>query len=219
MFGLEREKADLITRRAISVIVLALLIVVVVTYVNQFIAPTLPPDILKPPTPTPNVFATPLSSPTAINSLPDTSTPMIAPTVTLQNPTNNVQQSASEQQSDLDDPLPGPLLNQPDCPENTNISAPPNNVTVSGPITFFGNAYGDDFRDYDIQANGPQPTETWSSLIDVRSVEPVIDGILATVDLTNAPPGTYAIRLLVFDNSGREQGQCTIQLIVDPASS
>ncbi len=40
----------------------------IVFFVNSRIAPTLPPELLKPPTPTPNIFSTPLSSPTPLGT-------------------------------------------------------------------------------------------------------------------------------------------------------
>ena len=62
IFGLEKEKGGRIRQRALSLVVLFLGIIAIVTYVNLSIAPTLPVELLKPPTPTPNIFSTPLSN-------------------------------------------------------------------------------------------------------------------------------------------------------------
>ena len=63
IFGLEKEKGSRIRQRAVTLVIFFLGIIALVTYVNLSIAPNLPLELLKPPTPTPNIFATPLSPP------------------------------------------------------------------------------------------------------------------------------------------------------------
>ena len=61
MFGLERETGTRIRSKAIAFIVTFSLIIGAVYFVNSRIRPTLSEELFKPPTPTPDIFSTPLS--------------------------------------------------------------------------------------------------------------------------------------------------------------
>ena len=54
MFGLERERGQRLQSRALILVILCTSIIALVTYVNLQVAPTLPAELLKPPTPMPN---------------------------------------------------------------------------------------------------------------------------------------------------------------------
>jgi hypothetical protein len=56
VFGLERERGQQQQRRALTFSLLLMGIIILVSYVNIAVAPTLPPELLKPPTPTPDIF-------------------------------------------------------------------------------------------------------------------------------------------------------------------
>jgi hypothetical protein len=224
MFGLERESGQRLQRRALGFITLFLLISSFVAFVKIRIAPTLPEGLLKPPPPTPNIFATPLSSPTPIGSpqAPTAPTLDVAPTVTL--PGNPFLQSTtipgddgaippSETEEATLSPTPAAVLGG--CSNTINITAPPNEVTVSGSVTFFGTATGEDFAAYDLQAFGPQTREQWFSFLVESPNTPILDGILGTTNFSDWLPGTYTIRLVVIDSVGGEVGQCAIQLIIE----
>lgn len=220
MFGLEREKGQTIRRRAITFVLICIALASLVTYVNLEVAPMLPPEILKPPTPTPNIFATPLSSPTPVEALA-TATLAIAPTVTLPSIDNNTPPTVSGAEIGDQPTSVGPTTTPtPDfalasCTPDINISAPPNNAVASESLTFFGSATADDFRAYDIEALGPQTEGTWESLLDGGLPTPTTNGILATVDISGWEPGIYLFRLFVVEGNGAESGQCVIQISVE----
>jgi hypothetical protein len=223
IFGLERERGERIRRRSLTVIILALAVVGLVTYVNLEVSPTLPAELLKPPTPTPDIFSAPLSSPTPLGGAPgNTATPVIAPTVTLRS-SPTVDATAIIEQETLE-PDETRVTEQPQpptppfvlggCATNTNISAPPDGAEAGGRITFFGTANAEDFSEYLLEASGPQTEGRWVSLMSSGGTSPVFDGILGTVDLGGWSSGSYAVRLTVVDNAGEIAGQCTIQISI-----
>ena len=61
MFNLERETASRVRNHALSFVLFFAAVVGIVYYVNTAVAPTLPETVLSPPTPTPDIFATPVS--------------------------------------------------------------------------------------------------------------------------------------------------------------
>ena len=87
MFNLERETATRLRNHALSFVLFFVAIVGIVYYVNRFVAPDLPEEVLSPMTPTPDIFATPLSSPTPlVTPLVEgdiSIAPVLAPTATL----------------------------------------------------------------------------------------------------------------------------------------
>ncbi|MFQ5435811.1 MAG: hypothetical protein ACE5FD_13115, partial [Anaerolineae bacterium] len=90
VFGLERERGQRIRNNSLAFILFFAVTASVVFYVNDRIAPNLPADALLPPTPTPDIFRTPLSSPTPLAGMEPTAVPTptspLVPTVTLANP-------------------------------------------------------------------------------------------------------------------------------------
>jgi hypothetical protein len=217
MFSLEEERGKLIQRTALSAIFILLLIVGGITYVNIEVAPTLPPGLLDPPTPTPNIFAT-FSAPSSSVGTPQpdrTPTLGIAPTVTLRG------QSGSDI---FDDETPGAPTNTPvptlppvteACNSQAAITSPPAGITATGPVTFFGTAANENFGRYDLQALGPQTEGEWVSLLDAPVGEPVLDNILGRFDFANWLSGEYVVRVLITNPAGEEVGQCGIQITVD----
>lgn len=222
MFGLEKERGERLQRRSLTVVILALVVAGFVTYVNLEISPSLPAELLKPPTPTPDLFLTPLSSPTPLGGeTVGTATPVIAPTVTLRNPPTAEALVATEQatlnaeQTRVTEPTPTAPAILGGCEANVNISAPPDGAQAGGRITFFGTASAADFSEYLLEALGPQTEGRWVSLLSSGGTSPVFDGILGTVDLDGWSPGFYAIRLTVLDSAGEAAGQCAIQISIN----
>jgi hypothetical protein len=219
IFGLEKERGQQMQRRALTLILIAVAISALVTYVNVQVAPTIPADRLKPPTPTPNIFATPLSSPTPLGTpQPQASATLpIAPTVTLAgqgNPIPDPSEPLSGTVTVPTDVAPPPTEVADNCPPNAIITAPPDGVAASGSITFFGTATGDSFGSYDLQANGPETSGLWRSLLPTVVTESVIDGILAQINLSSWVPGSYLVRLVVSSTDDTEAGQCQIQIVL-----
>jgi hypothetical protein len=222
MFGLERERGERIQRRSLTVIVFALVVAGFVTYVNLQVSPSLPAELLKPPTPTPDLFLTPLSSPTPLGGVSaSTVTPIIAPTVTLRtSPTADAalateQATLDAEQTRVTGTTPTAPVILGGCDANVNISAPPDGAVAGGRITFFGTASAADFAEYLLEALGPQTDGRWVSLLSGDSTSPIFDGILGTVDLGGWSPGSYTIRLSVVDGAGEVSGQCAIQISID----
>lgn len=223
MFGLERERGRRMQNRAAILVLFFISVAALVTFVNLQIAPTLPADLLKPPTPTPNAFTTPAASPISQveseESVPlATATLAVAPTVTLANgslglsgePDGDQEQEQTGQAetsafADVD-------IDQ--CSSDINISAPPSGVTVVGDVSVFGTANSEYFGYYDLEIIGPSTNEQWVSVYEILQREPLIDDILVTMNLDGFESGSYLLRLRVTDLEGIEAGQCVILIEV-----
>jgi hypothetical protein len=223
IYGLERERGQTLQRNALTFITLLLAIIGLVMYVNLRVAPTLPAELLRPPTPTPNILAPPLSSPTSpVTAAPTTP---LAPTVTLRSPDGGpalpdaaggtpevgVEATAT--------PTPPVQVAIGECAPGAVISSPPNNVRVSSVVTFFGTATADDFSHYDLQAYGPETGNEWQSLLAEPGQTPIFDAILGSADFGSWAPGDYFVRLLVSDSGGEVVDECALQLSVGPPAS
>jgi hypothetical protein len=209
--------------RAVVLILFFISVAALVTFVNLQIAPTLPADLLKPPTPTPNAFTTPLASPIrqveSEESAPQpTATLAIAPTVTLANGSLGLSgESAGDQEQEPTDQAESsafPEVEIGQCSSDINISAPPSGVTVAGDVSVFGTANSENFGYYDLEIFGPATNEQWVSVYDVLQREPLIDDILVTMNLDGFESGSYLLRLIVTDNEGIQAGQCIVQIDV-----
>jgi hypothetical protein len=217
VFGLEKERGKRARNNAVLFIALFSAIIAIVYLVNSRIAPNLPPELLKPPTPTPNIFSTPLSSPTPLpssNVTREIVTPALAPTVTLAGAAVDVEQ-------DLDSPQGEPTATATqfvpptpfvDCTAALNIAEPRNGSAVSGTISFNGTADTDNFQYYVLETNGPQTNGQWASLLGRQVDQPVQDGFLGSANLAAWEPGPYLIRLTAVDIGDNITGQCVIQL-------
>ncbi len=208
-FNLEREDAQ---RTRLTSLILSLLfaaIVAVVVYVNVEIQPTLPPELLRAPSPTPNPFPT---LPSEAESTPTTSdAPLIlplAPTATLRPDRLPIPQP--------DQALPGEPLNVPalreGCSAAVNITQPTAGQTLFGGITIFGTATDPDFAFYRLEISGPQTGELWLSLLGTNPSTPVNNGFLGNAPLGNWDTGVYQLRLVVVNGEGSEVGSCLIQI-------
>lgn len=223
MFGLEKERGQRLQRRSLFFIFLLSAVVALVTYVNTNIAPTLPPEILRPPTPTPNIFATPLSSPTPIGGASQrTPTIVVAPTVTLPSPPGSEPDSSnegSEIQGTAEAIESTPNVAVVGCSAPVNITSPASGVPVSGEVTFFGSVEMVNMASYELEANGPQTGGTWLSIQREAGVGPISDGVLGIANLSTWLPGVYAIRLNVFDQENTLIGQCAIEIVLQSSPS
>jgi hypothetical protein len=213
IFGLEKEKGGRIRQRAITLIILFLGIIALVTYVNLSIAPTLPVELLKPPTPTPNIFSTPLSAPAS--SLPQgTATLEIAPTVTL--PGSGIVETASSNSAPtIGEPTetPYPEILTGDCSPEIIITSPPDGTAVGNFLTLFGTVAGEQLDSYNLEISGPESGGNWNTQSDASNLA-VQDGILGTLSFDGLPIGIYFVRLRAFSGDGVEMGHCTIELLV-----
>ncbi len=221
MFGLERERGQSLQRRAAALFVFFVAIILFVTYVNLQVAPTLPADLLKPPTPTPNIFATPFSSPAIPGQVeaPGAPTLDVAPTVTL--PGNLATMDSSVSDSLTNVPIEEateivlPDISIGNCAPELTITTPPSGITVTGSVTFFGTVNPEELGFFDLNIYGPATEGRWFSLFEVLKREPIVDGILTTVDFLEWQAGTYIVRLTATTLEGVDAGQCAIQLTLE----
>jgi hypothetical protein len=223
MFGLEKERGQRLQRRSLFFIFLLSAVIALVVYVNTRIAPTLPPEILRPPTPTPNIFATPLSSPTPIGGASQrTPTIEIAPTVTLPSPPGPEPGSTNtggDDEGTAEAVEITPTVVIAGCSAPVNITFPASGVPVSGEVTFFGSVEMNGLGSYELEANGPQTGGAWLSIQAEAGIDPISDGVLGIANLTNWLPGVYTIRLNVFDEADTLIGQCAIEIVLQSSPS
>lgn len=218
VFGLEKETALHARSNALVLILTLGGIIGAIYYVNAQIAPTLPPELLKPPTPTPDIFATPLSSPTPLyTAVPPTTPPQLAATVTL--PGQGIPEGvdaggAATAVANTPTPAatPTPFIG---CRINLNFREPQDRAIVAGMVSFFGTANTDNFGYYRLEANGPQTNGQWASLLGRNIDKPVIDSFLGNANLQEWASGPYLIRLVTVDVDGSETGACVIQVTLD----
>lgn len=221
MFGLERERGRRMQTRASLLVLFFVSVIALVAYVNLQVAPTLPDELLKPPTPTPNIFSTPLSSPVPQGGSEgaSTATLAIAPTVTLANDLLGTAVSATTSPGEnptiasTESALPDVDIGE--CAPEVAISAPPSGVSISGEVAIFGTANPENFGYYDIEIFGPATGGRWISIFDALRREPLIDGILATIDVAGLESGSYLLMLVATNAEGVGAGQCVIQVEVE----
>jgi len=225
LFGLERERGQRIRNSSLAFALFFTAVASLVFYVNAQIAPNLPAEALMPPTPTPDIFRTPLSSPTPLEGMEPTAAPSPTsppvPTITLANPANFAAPAADN--LELTPPGAAPAASTPgasptpfiDCTTDLNLSQPRNGAIVNGAITFNGTADTPDFGLYRLQANGPQTSGQWASLLGRDIDQRVQNGFLGSVNLSDWQPGPYLIRLTAVNASGGDTGYCVIQITLD----
>ena len=224
MFGLERETSLRTRNKALLFVFIFGAIVITVAYVNTSIRPTLPPELLRPPTPTINANFAPTISPTESTPvLPASPTSPIAPTVTLDGQpslplTGTITTTVAAPQ---DTPLPvntqvvTPSQEIAGCAPDAIITEPHEGATVLGLLNVFGSANTDNFSYYEIEISGPQTNDRWASLVGRRITQPVADGILAgNVNLSPWAPGTYEIRLTISNQDEQVTHQCGVSILL-----
>jgi hypothetical protein len=219
MFNLERETATSVRNHALSFILFFGVVIGIVYYVNRNIAPNLPAELLIPPTTTPNIFSTPLSSPTPLGTLTagtsGDSAPILAATVTLP-PLPGfegvIESSDAEEESATPEASPTPFMG---CIPILNIDEPLNGALVFQQINVRGTADTGTLDQYIIEINGPQTVGVWAPIIQNPANQPIINGDLASADLSQWETGPYLLRLRALDLNGTELGQCIIQITLD----
>ncbi len=227
VFGLERESGTRLRNSAAGFVFIFIAVIGVVFFVNSQIAPTLPPELLQPPTATPNIFSTRLASPTPLGTsiapAPTATFPLV-PTVTL--PGNEIAEAQSNQivaeesegetaVSSTTTPLPivTPAV---DCTPNLNITAPRDGAVVSGLVTFNGIADTPNFQYYKLEANGPQTNGQWASLLGRNIEQPITeDSFLGQANLSEWGGGPYLIRLTAVDLADQDTNICVIQITLN----
>jgi hypothetical protein len=215
MFNLERETASRTRNHALSFVLFFTAVVGSVYYVNAFVAPTLPEAVLLPPTPTPDIFATPLSSPTPlVTPLVEgdiSIAPVLAPTATL--PGVAVAEPITATVSAETAPVaPTPFVG---CTPELAIDEPLNGSVAFQRVTLRGTANTGERHQYMIELNGPQTGDVWAPISQEPLPQPVVNGDLGQADLSQWAPGPYLVRLRALDAAGSQLGICQIQITLD----
>ncbi|HSM58516.1 MAG TPA: hypothetical protein VK879_20345 [Candidatus Sulfomarinibacteraceae bacterium] len=222
MFRLERETALRTRNSSLFFITLLSSIIIVVAYVNIQVRPTLPPELLRPPTPTPESGLAPASTPTEeVTDMAPTPTSPIPPTVTLSGDsapvTDTVTNTVPITVEDVsDETQPEPPGSVAGCTDDVSITDPPNEGTVRGALTVYGSANPDQFGEYELHIRGPQTNDRWADLLSRAVTEPIDDGILAgNLNLSEWSSGPYQLRLTVTHTDGNITHQCAITIRLD----
>jgi len=212
-FGVERETGMRIRNNALFFLIILTALAGSVLYVNRKIVPTLPAELLLPPTATPDIFKTPLASPTPLSSPVPTPSPPLIPTITLASQSGPIESNPSLIETVTVEPTSGPTPTPAiACTLNQNISEPREGTTIGGAITFSGTAVNDNFGGYRLEANGPQTNGQWASLLGRTIDQPVNDSILGSANLSQWESGPYLIRLVVINQDGADVGICVTQI-------
>lgn len=222
MFNIERETATRVRNNALSFVAFFGAIIGIVYYVNAQVAPSLPQELLVPPTPTPNVFASPLAPPPPLggagDGTPGAENPLPAPTVTLPAELGGApapEQAAPEGTPDAattPEPLPTAFTG---CLPQLMVTEPREGSVVFASVLFRGTANTGETHLYAIELNGPQTAGDWRPITDTPMVQPVIEGDLGGSDLSQWADGPYLARLRATDHLGNEVGQCVTQFTLD----
>lgn len=242
MFGLERETSLRKRNAALLFVIFFSAIAAAVIYVNREIRPNLPPELLRPPTPTIDSGFAPATI--AVEGTPEmeeseaTPTSPIAPTVTLpgqqsspitETLTDTLTTTVTDTITSTEQtpPLPDiqttgapPQAEEPTtgpqvvgCTPDAIITEPREGASILGLLNVFGSANTADFGYYEIEIRGPQTNDRWASLVGRRITQPVTDGILAgNVNLSPWAPGTYDVRLTISDENEEISHQCSVSI-------
>jgi hypothetical protein len=81
------------------------------------------------------------------------------------------------------------------------IAAPVDDAQVRGQVAVHGSAAIDGFLYYKIEYQ-EVGSDRWQVIGELH-YQAVTDGLLGTWDVTGLPPGTYALRLVVVDQTGQ----------------
>lgn len=234
MFGLERETALRTRNKALFLVIIFGSIAAAVVYVNSEIRPALPPELLRPPTPTisSSFPATITATEVTTTEAPPSPTSPIAPTVTLsgqpQLPLTGTITTTVTNTLTLPATADAPAITPPSeeaeptagaqvsgCTPDAIISEPREGATVLGLLNLFGSANTEDFGYYEVEIRGPQTNDRWASLVGRRISQPVVDGILAgNVNLSTWAPGTYEIRLSIANSEDELTHECNVSIIL-----
>lgn len=219
MFNLEKETATSSRNHSLSFLLFFAFVIGLVFYVNRNIAPNLPAELLTPATPTPDIFATPLTPPTPLSTGAvegeDVFAPVLAPTATL--PTapgleSTAVISGTQTAGGEAEASPTPFEA---CIPELNFSEPLNGSVAFQRVTFRGTANTGELHQYVIELQGPQTVGAWAPISQENANQPIINGDLGQADLSTWEQGPYLVRLRALDAGGRELGICQIQITLD----
>lgn len=221
MFNLEKETATAARNHALGFMLFFSAIIGIVFYVNRNIAPTLPIQTSTQATPTPDIFATPLVPPTPLGATAiaggGIAAPILAPTVTLPfqpglDASTVITGSTTTETEGTPEASPTPFVA---CTPELTITEPLNGSVIFQRVTFRGTANTGETHQYVIELDGPQTAGLWAPISQEPVPQPIVNGDLGQVDLSQWQVGPYRVRLRALDAGGTELGQCLIQMTLD----
>ena len=204
MFTVEKEVWAHRQRRAISRVVVILVIVAVVAGCNQYLLPNINLEQYASPTPTHTLPIPTLEQATLTPSATPTSTPESVATATIaptQQPTVAVVATVT------------PVSVAPaSCSDpNIQITGPGMDAQVSGAVSIIGTASGALFNFYKVEYAIGEDPQQWNVIGNTHS-QAVVGGTLATLQTQGLPNGTAWIRLTVVDVTGNYPNPCQVRI-------
>lgn len=221
MFSLEREYARNTRQSGASLFLVSAVAIGGLWYVNQFVAPTLPPELLMVPTATLDPLETPFASPSPLAPATEAvavrrGTPVLVPTVTL-----DPAFLDEPPETPTPDDAPRPPTRAPvqafipeggGCTPGINISDPRPDSVQNGTVNFIGTATHPEFEFYGLELAGPGTGEEWVNILGTGIFETVENDVLGVVDLNVLEEGDYRVRLTIFGGGAEEKGSCQISI-------
>ena len=203
IFKLERELAVARESRAISMSALLIGVLVGVTALKFYVAPTIEAAPITPTaTPTSFLFEEP----------PTREIPTETPTSPLPTPTRLAIVRTPEPPAPPTATPPPPMA----CPQpGVCITSPASGARVSGVVQIRGTANIDRFQFYKVEYGMGEEPSSWHSTSDIHG-QPVADGLLETWNTAGFPDGAYKLRLTVVDVTGNFGPPHEIRVIVGP---
>lgn len=203
MFTVEKEVWAHRQRRAISRVVVVLVLIAVVAGCNQYLLPNIDLEQYASPTPTHTLPIPTLEQATLTPSPTPTSTPEAVATAT----------TAPTQQTTVIIDTPTPVAVAPaSCTDpNIQITSPGMNAQVSGSVSIIGTASGASFNFYKVEYAIGETPQQWNVIGNTHS-QAVVGGTLATLQTQGFPNGTAWIRLTVVDITGNYPDPCEVRI-------
>ena len=225
MFTLERDFARETRSSGLSLLIISVIAIAILWYVNQIVAPSLPPELLAIPTATPDPLETPFASP---SPLPPTAeaiqqinrqTPDFVATATLDPIITGATATPTQIGGDVLRPSDGtaePFIPEGGgCTPGIHINSPRPETIQTGTIDFIGTATHPSFAFYGLEVAGPGTGNEWINILGGGVFEQVENDVLGVVDLSRLESGLYDVRLTVFGGGATPEGRCQIEIFVN----
>ncbi len=174
-----------------------------------------PPARVTPTEPAPTAIPTRPAPAATATPAPPTPRPL-APTATPA-PADKAEATATatataDAEVVLTPTVAAPSVAPPACEDTRAVNfAPRANEVISGTVDVYGTAQHDLFQYYKLeyaQGSNVDPTGEFAYITGVS--QPVVDGLLATLDTTSLDNGPYTLRLTVVDRTGNFPPPCTV---------
>ncbi|MFK7803534.1 MAG: hypothetical protein AB8G95_18000 [Anaerolineae bacterium] len=230
MFSLERDYARETRSNGFALLFSSLVAISILWFVNQIVAPTLPPELLAIPTATPNPLETPFASPSPLAPTErailqiSQGTPIFVATATLDPIISGIPIETPEpaELQGEDGELRPPTrevaeLFIPDgggCTPGINISSPRPATVQTDTVAFIGTATSRTFAFYGLEISGPSTSNEWINLLGGGNFEQVENDVLGSADLSRLENGEYEVRLSIFGDGAEAEGRCQISIFV-----